>query len=242
MNSCNINKTQKKKKVATKLDLPKVAPSVDGEQQRDDSVISFDSDDEDIDLGDVNTSFLERRKINELDEGETYVMEHVERTTTKFGDAILATLNDVGDRFKVFLPKRFNGKLTDKHIQYANDKSLHLIYLGGEYNDLEFKNQSKDDDDDILFQPFNTAFLERRKINELDEGETYVMEHVERTTTKFGDALIATLNDEGERFKVFLPKRFNATFTGKHIKYVNKNTLLLKYLGGEFRNLEFSKC
>ena len=245
MNSCNINKTQKKKKVATKLDLPKVAPVVSGEQQRDDSVISFDSDDEDIDLGDVNTSFLERRKINELDEGETYVMEHVERTTTKFGDAILATLNDVGDRFKVFLPKRFNGKLTDEHIQYANTNTLLLKYLGCEgYNDLEFKKQSKDDDagNDILLQDFNTAFLERRKINELDEGETYVMEHVERTTTKFGDALIATLNDEGERFKVFLPKRFNATFTGKHIKYVNKNTLLLKYLGGEFRNLEFSKC
>ena len=42
------------------------------------------------------------------------------------------------DRFKVFLPKRFNIKFTDKRIKYVNKNTLHVEYLGGAYNDLEF--------------------------------------------------------------------------------------------------------
>ena len=129
MNPCN-NKP-KNKKVATKQDIPVV-------QERDDSVITFDDNDESL-LKDFNaTSFLERRKINELSQDKTYVMEHVERTTTKFGDALIATLHEGDDRFKVILPKRYNSKLTDKHIKYANTNTLCLKYLGGEFNDLEF--------------------------------------------------------------------------------------------------------
>ena len=66
------------KKVATKQDIPIV-------QER------FDSDDEDLDfLQDINTTFLKRRKINELGVGKTYVMEHLERITTKYGPSLLA--------------------------------------------------------------------------------------------------------------------------------------------------------
>ena len=139
MNPCN-NKP-KNKKVATKQDIPVVQATkqdIPVVQERNDS---FDSDDEDIDfLQDINTTFLERRKINELGVGETYVMEHLERITTKYGPSLLATLNDdEGDRFKVFLPKRFNIKFTDKRIKYVNKNTLHLKYLGGDYNDLEFR-------------------------------------------------------------------------------------------------------
>ena len=134
------NNKPKNKKVATKQDIPVV-------QERNDS---FDSDElasgrqepevqEDIDfLQDINATFLERRKINELGVGETYVVEHLERITTKYGPSLLATLDDEGDRFKVFLPKRFNNKFTDKRIKYVNKNTLHLEYLGGYYNDLEF--------------------------------------------------------------------------------------------------------
>ena len=137
MSLCNKPQQQiKKKKVATKLDLPPVV------QERDDSVITFDDDDL---LKDFNaTSFLERRKINELSQEKTYIMEHVERTTTKFGDALIATLHEGDDRFKVFLPKRYNSKLTDKHIKYANTNTLCLKYLGGEFNDLEFTKRKVD--------------------------------------------------------------------------------------------------
>lgn len=73
--------------MATKLDLPPVI------QERDDSVITYDDEDDSL-LKDFNaTSFLERREVNELSHEKTYIMEHVERTTTKFGDALIATLH-----------------------------------------------------------------------------------------------------------------------------------------------------
>ena len=134
MNPCNNKpKQNKNKKVATKQDIPVVQATkqdIPVVQERDDT---FDSDEKDFDfLQDINTTFLERRKINELGVGETYVMEHLERITTKYGPSLLATLNDdEGDRFKVFLPKRFNIKFTDKPIKYVNKNTLHLKYLGG---------------------------------------------------------------------------------------------------------------
>ena len=91
-------------------------------------------------LKNINSaSFLERRKMDELETGKSYLIECIERVTTKFGDALLTTLDDEDERFKVFLPKRFNTKLTDEDLEYMNNETFYMKYLGGKYHDLEFQ-------------------------------------------------------------------------------------------------------
>ena len=88
--------------------------------------------------------YLERKKIEELETGKSYLIEQVEKTTTKYGDALIAILrgpsDDVGSalQFKVFLPKRFLTHLSDEHIEYMNEGGIYLKFIGGKYNDLEF--------------------------------------------------------------------------------------------------------
>jgi hypothetical protein len=89
-------------------------------------------------LKDLNTTFLERRHITELETNKSYRVEGVERVTTKYGDAIIATLDDGGGRFKVFLPKRYTTKFTDRCIENVNEMTIQLKYIGGKYNELEF--------------------------------------------------------------------------------------------------------
>ena len=57
------------------------------------------------------THYLQRKKMAELEEDKVYRIIKLEHMETKFGKAILATLNeDEGneDDFIVFLPKRFS--------------------------------------------------------------------------------------------------------------------------------------
>ena len=63
----------------------------------------------------------------------------LDRTSTKFGFRILATLIDDENKFNVFLPKRFNKKISDECIRYWNEKGyLGNKFLGKKYNDLVF--------------------------------------------------------------------------------------------------------
>ena len=95
--------------------------------------------------------YLERKKIVELETGKSYLIEQVERITTKYGDAIIAILQSPScscshdcfceldpQRFKVFLPKRFSNRLSDDHLEYMNEGGIYLKFNGGKYNDLEF--------------------------------------------------------------------------------------------------------
>ena len=149
MNTSNVNNVMMKKKVPTKQDIPKnkvskaLRPStpVDVETIEQERVsdgiirgskVNF--------LKNINSaSFLERRKMDELETGKSYLIECIERVTTKFGDALLTTLDDEDERFKVFLPKRFNTKLTDEYLEYMNNETFYMKYLGGKYHDLEFQ-------------------------------------------------------------------------------------------------------
>ena len=108
MNTTNVNNVIMKKKVPTKQDIPKnkvskmLRPStpVDVETIEQERVsdgifrgskVSF--------LKNINsTSFLERRKMDELETGKSYLIECIERVTTKFGDALLTTLDAQDDR------------------------------------------------------------------------------------------------------------------------------------------------
>ena len=94
--------------------------------------------------------YLERKKIEDLETGKSYLIKQVERITTKYGDAIIAILQspssthsqdcDVqsANQFKVFLPKRFLTRLSDDHLEYMNEGGIYLKFNGGKYNDLEF--------------------------------------------------------------------------------------------------------
>jgi hypothetical protein len=62
-----------------------------------------------------------------------YPIEDARPVNTKFGDSILLSLRDAEQALvKVFLPRRFCGAFTDKHLEAINrgTLSLHLIYKG----------------------------------------------------------------------------------------------------------------
>jgi hypothetical protein len=90
-------------------------------------------------LKDINrVMYLEKKRMDELEIGKSYLIENLEKVATKYGDGIIALLDYGGDRFKVFLPKRYTIKFSNKDIAYMNENKFHLKYLGGKYNDLEF--------------------------------------------------------------------------------------------------------
>ena len=167
--SRNMKTESKKRKQQTKQDIPKVTVSdIQDEnyhlsQRRDDTDMSnvpalststYDDTRKINFLKAVNSvKYLERKKIEELETGKSYLIEQVERITTKYGDAITAILRGpVQDtpqstkyevqrctpQFKVFLPKRFLTRLSDEHMELMNEGGIYLKFIGGKYNDLEF--------------------------------------------------------------------------------------------------------
>ena len=69
-------------------------------------------------------------KLSDLNIGEPYKIDRLERINTKYGEATVAVLDKNGDRCKIFLPKRFN--LSKEIIDvYNSDKNkTNLIYIG----------------------------------------------------------------------------------------------------------------
>jgi hypothetical protein len=59
-------------------------------------------------------------------------IEKVERVVTKYGEAILMTLQDPETFLKVFLPRRYGTLFSDEDLSSINDKtvSLNLKHLG----------------------------------------------------------------------------------------------------------------
>ena len=88
----------------------------------------------------INTSdFIGRKAINELEIKKCYLVDKLERISTKFGFRILATLYIDENKYGVFLPNRFDEKISDEWIRYWNENgNLGFTFLGGKYNDLEF--------------------------------------------------------------------------------------------------------
>jgi len=61
-----------------------------------------------------------------------YRIERAERFVTKYGEAILMTLQDPETFLKVFLPRRYGTLFSNEDLRSINDKtvSLNLKYLG----------------------------------------------------------------------------------------------------------------
>jgi hypothetical protein len=104
---------------------------------------------------------------------------------------------------------------------------------------VERKVEKNENRDDFLKDINKVTYLEKKRMDELEIGKSYLIENMERITTKYGDSIIAILDDEGDRFNVFLPKRYPTKFSNKHIAYMNENTFSLKYLGGKYNEIEF---
>ena len=158
MNRSSRNiKTENKKReqqTTTKQDIPKVTvPDIKDENyhlsQRRDHTDMCNVPDLSRKMNFLNAvnsfKYLERKKVEELETGKSYLIEQVERITTKYGDAITATLRgpvqdapQSSPQFKVFLPKRFLTRLSDEHMELMNEGGIYLKFIGGKYNDLEF--------------------------------------------------------------------------------------------------------
>lgn len=77
------------------------------------------------------------QKISTLQYGKPYEVMELQRKTTQYGDAIVATVKSkityTIDPTKVYLPKRFNEALSDKDIEEYNEHPtffLTLVYRG----------------------------------------------------------------------------------------------------------------
>lgn len=64
------------------------------------------------------------------------------------------------------------------------------------------------------------SFPETKKASELTEGKAYAINSMRFVYTKFGDALVATLQDEddGSEFQIFLPKRLSRVMHGRDLE------------------------
>ena len=74
----------------------------------------------------------QQTKITSLNINTPYPIERAERVVTKYGDAILVTLQAPETFLKVFLPRRYGTLFGDEDLRSINDKtvSLNLKYLG----------------------------------------------------------------------------------------------------------------
>jgi hypothetical protein len=72
-------------------------------------------------------------KISSLRTDSSYPIERADNFQTRFGEAVLLTIQDSPQSYvKVFLPRRYGVLFTEEDFQAVNDKhvSLSLRYLG----------------------------------------------------------------------------------------------------------------
>jgi hypothetical protein len=66
-------------------------------------------------------------KISSLTKDKPYLIEHVERIQTRYGEAILLTLRESPASFvKIFLPKRYGVQFSEDNISSINERSFTL--------------------------------------------------------------------------------------------------------------------
>ncbi|KAK0071592.1 hypothetical protein PV325_012470 [Microctonus aethiopoides] len=87
-------------------------------------------------------NFLPTKSWNELKDESLYPVTSVKRVNTKFGQSIIATIND---EFNVFLPKRITEFLLKDDNVYnriseaSTNSKLTIHYIGGKYHQCEFQ-------------------------------------------------------------------------------------------------------
>ena len=103
------------------------------------------------------------------------------------------------------------------------------------------KNEKKDDEE-FLMELNKPTFLKFKKWDELVVDETYLIENMERTQAKYGEAIITTLLYEDDRFKIYLPNRYVKILSDSDMKrIVESKVYKIKYKGGKYHDLVFCK-
>ena len=79
------------------------------------------------------------------------------------------------------------------------------------------------------------TFCQQTKITSLKIDTPYPIERAEKVQTKYGEALLMTVQAESPHtfVKVFLPRRYGSLFNDDNLRSINDKTvsLSLKYLG-----------
>ncbi|KAK0169492.1 hypothetical protein PV327_011537 [Microctonus hyperodae] len=88
-------------------------------------------------------NFLPTKSWNKLEVGTKYKVTEMKTVKTKFGESIVATMNE---EFNVFLPSKTVKLLLKEREQYklladaATNGTLTIHYIGGQYSEFEFIN------------------------------------------------------------------------------------------------------
>jgi hypothetical protein len=72
------------------------------------------------------------------------------------------------------------------------------------------------------------------KDSSLTVDKTYLIEHVERVQTRYGEAILLTLRESQRSYlKIFLPKLYGVLFSEANITSINERSISpsLKYMG-----------
>jgi hypothetical protein len=72
------------------------------------------------------------------------------------------------------------------------------------------------------------------KVSSLMKDKPYLIEHVERVQTRYGETILLTLRDSPASFvKIFLPKRYGIQFSEDNMSSINERSvsLFIKYKG-----------
>jgi hypothetical protein len=72
------------------------------------------------------------------------------------------------------------------------------------------------------------------EVSSLTKDKPYLIEHVERVQTRYGEAILLTLRESPVSFvKLFLPKRYGVQFSEANITSINERSvsLSIKYMG-----------
>jgi hypothetical protein len=86
-------------------------------------------------------TFLPTKKLSELEVSKNYQITSIRKVQTKYGPRITVDLENINT---VFLPARMAKMLNDdddlfeKMVLASDENQLHLRYLGGQYNQMEF--------------------------------------------------------------------------------------------------------
>jgi hypothetical protein len=80
-----------------------------------------------------NIGAQEYKKCSELILGMKYPIETLQNTDTKYGNSVLATVQDHEDKsrkFRIYLPHRYANVFTDEELRCVTPSTLHLVYRG----------------------------------------------------------------------------------------------------------------
>lgn len=73
--------------------------------------------------------------------------------------------------------------------------------------------------------------IEYKRCSELTINKQYPIVDLKNVDTRYGKSVLVTLEDDGERYRVYLPKRYADVFADEELRHINPGELLLVFHG-----------